>query len=179
MRNIYLPLLLAVSLGLLLTGCNFGAPAGPTETSTLSSDDVLQTAEAIAEATRGAASPTPTREPITATPTQVPETNTPEPTGTSSSPMVTADYNANVRSGPDEVFESIDYLLQGDQAQAVGRFINEENGTWWFIERVGEGRDGWIWGGAVTFSGNENSVPILESPPTPTPGPSPTPTDAS
>lgn len=166
-------------VALLLVGCNFGAPAGPTEAPTLSSDDVLRTAEAIAQATRNAATATSTRAPATPTATVVAETATPEPTATPSSPVLTADYNANVRSGPDEVFDAIDFLLQGDQAEVVGRYLNEENGTWYYIRRIDEGRDGWIWAGAVTFFGNENVIPELESPPTPTPGPSPTPTEVS
>ncbi|MCZ6529185.1 MAG: hypothetical protein O6949_02480, partial [Chloroflexi bacterium] len=56
---------------------------------------------------------------------------------------------------------------------------------WWLIRRFGEaGRDGWVWSGAVTLSGNEAGVPVLEPPPTPTPtpseeptGPPPTPSD--
>jgi hypothetical protein len=161
------------------TGCNFGAQEAATATAEMSSDDVLRTAEAIAEATRNAATATHTRQPTTPTATFVQETPTPEASATPSSPILAADYNANVRSGPDEVFGAIDFLLQGDQAEVVGRYINEENGTWWYIQRIGDGRDGWIWGGAVTFFGNENVIPVLESPPTPTPGPSPTPTEAS
>jgi hypothetical protein len=173
-------LLLPLILGFLLSGCNFGALAGPTATPTLSSDDVLKTAEAMAEATRSAVSPTPTRPAVTATPTPVPATATPAPTATPDVPLVTADYNANVRSGPDEVFGAIDFLLEGDNAEAVGRYLNEDTGYWYFIRRLGElGRDGWIWGGAVTLAGDENVLPLLESPPTPTPGPSPTPTDSS
>lgn len=170
-----LKLMILLAGSLLAAGCNLGGPAGPTATPTLSSEDVLQTAEAMAEMTRQAASPTPSPTPVTPTATEILETATPENTPTPSDARITANYNANVRSGPDEAFPGIDFLLQGDHAQPVGRYENPANGTWWYITRE-EGFDGWIWGGAVTFSGNEASVPLRESPPTPTPGPSATPT---
>lgn len=174
MNPFRIALLLFIGAALLLSGCNIGAPAGPTVTSTLSGEDVMRTAEAIAEATRQASSPTPTINPVTLTPTAVPATATPTVTPTPAAPIVVADYNANVRSGPGEVFEVVDFLLQGDQANAEGRFIHEETGEWFYITREGQGLPGWIWGGAVTVAGNPDAIPFLESPPTPTPGPSPT-----
>jgi len=41
-------------------------------------------------------------------------------------------------------------------------------GTWWYIKRIGQGLNGWVWGGAVTFSGDATGIPYLEAPPTPT-----------
>lgn len=171
-------ILILVAPVLFAAGCTLGGPAGPTATPTLSSEDVLQTAEAMAEMTRQAASPTPSPTPVTPTATEVQQTATPENTPTPSNARVTANYNSNVRSGPDEAFEVIDFLLQGNLAQPTGRYENPVTGTWWYITRE-EGFDGWIWGGAVTFSGNEASVPFRESPPTPTAGPSATPTESS
>jgi uncharacterized protein YgiM (DUF1202 family) len=86
-----------------------------------------------------------------------------------------ADYNANVRSGPDEDFAIVDFLLLGDQANAVGRYLSEETGTWYYLIRLNEGINGWIWGGAVTILGDEDLIPFLDPPPEPTEGPSPTP----
>lgn len=174
MNSFRTTLILMTGTALLMTGCNFGAPAGPTETPTLSSDDVMRTAEAMAEATRQASSPTPTINPATLTPTQSPTTATPTVTSTPSTPVVIADYNANVRSGPGEVFGVVDFLLQGDQASAEGRFIHDDTGVWYYVTREGQGLPGWIWGGAVTVAGNPDTIPFLQSPPTPTPGPSPT-----
>ena len=152
-------------LGLALAACN---PAQePAGTPTISSEDVLRTAEAIAEGTRNAATPTASHTPVTPTATAVLETATPVATSTPLSPIVAANYNANVRSGPDEVFPAIDVLVQGDTANVVGRYTNPANGIWWSIDRIGPGLDGWIWGGAVTLSGDANLVPFLESPPTP------------
>lgn len=167
--------LLAALVSLALAGCGSGAPSAPTDPPTLSSDDVMSTAEAIAEATRQASTPTPTRQLATPTPTDVPTTATPSATSTASSPVVIADYNANVRSGPGEEFDPIDFLYEGDPADVQGRFMEDEIGVWYFITRQDQGIPGWIWSGAVTLQGDPNVIPILESPPTPTPGPSPTP----
>lgn len=167
-----------LAASIFLVGCSFPRAGGPTATPTLSSEDVLQTAQAMAELTRQAASPTPTPTPITPTATRLLESPTPESTPTPSNARVTANYNANVRSGPDEVFVVVDFLLQGNEARPIGRYENPATGTWWYITRE-QGFDGWIWGGAVTFSGNEASVPLRDSPPTPTPGPSITPTPTS
>lgn len=158
---------------LAVTGCNLPAE-GPTPTATLSSDDILRTAEAIAEMTRQAASPTPSPTPVTPTPTMPPETPTPTLTATPSVPMATANYNANVRRGPDESYEVIDFFLQGQQARIAGRYDNPVTGTWWFLRREGQGLDGWVWGGAVTVSGDTSGVPFLTPPPTSTPSPEPT-----
>lgn len=172
--------LVATFLLFVLSGCNL--PSREAGTPTASSEQVLQTARAIAQATLEASSPTPTRAPPTDTPGPPTETFTPEPTGTRSSPLVTANYNANLRSGPGEEYEVIDFFLGGEQANVAGRYDETPIGTWWSIRRIGEGLDGWIWSGAVTFSGSDLGVPVLEPPPTPTPteeppGPSPTPSE--
>lgn len=170
----FIPLLLG--LGLLASGCNFGASPGAETTATLTSDDVMATAEAIAAATRQAVTAVPSPVAATATPSEIPPTEQPSETPTPESPLIVAEYNANVRSGPGEVFPVIDFLLQGDEANAVGQFLNDSTGTWYLLRRIGQGRDGWIWGGAVRVAGDPNLIAFVESPPTPTPGPSPTPT---
>lgn len=149
-----------------LGGCSKAekAPEEPTR----SSEDVIRTAEAIAEQTRQAATPTPSPTPITPTPTEVPETPTPEPTATFGKPMVRANYNANVRSGPDENYPWVDFFFQGQEAEVIGQYMNPRMGVWWFIKRIGEGVNGWVWGGAVTLSGDSSNIPYLQPPPTPT-----------
>ncbi|OGO20336.1 MAG: hypothetical protein A2Z14_19330 [Chloroflexi bacterium RBG_16_48_8] len=130
----------------------------------------MRTAEAIAEKTRQSSTNTP--EPIptemTPSPTVVEVSPTPTPTATPASPKVRADYNANVRSGPDEVYPVIDFFLAGEEADVIGLNIHATMGTWWYIRRIGQGLNGWVWGGAVTFSGDATGIPYLESPPTPT-----------
>ncbi len=157
-----------------LAGCSFGAVGGPTATPTVSSAEVMKTAEAMAQATRDAATPTLSPTPVTPTATVPEVTNTPAATSTPSSPTVRANYNAYIRTGPDEAFDYVDFLLEGKTAQVLGRYENASNGTWWYIQPSGDGLSGWIWSGAVTFSGNQSSVPARQSPPTPTPGPTAT-----
>jgi hypothetical protein len=131
-----------------------------------SSQEVLETAQARAEATRAATFQTPPPTPITPSPTAPLVTDTPVPsiTPTPSQPIAVADYNAYVRSGPDETYENVDFLLQGQRGIILGMYENESSGTWWFIDRIEEGKDGWIWSGAVTVSGNVIGVPVLEAP---------------
>lgn len=180
-KIVYVRWLFGVILILALPACNLTSTEA--STSTPSSEQVLATARAIAQSTLDAASPTPTLAPPTDTPGPPTETFTPEPTDTPSITTAVADYNANIRSGPGEEYEVIDFILAGEAGEIVGRYDNTPIGTWWLIQRFGEaGRDGWVWEGAVTLSGNEASVPILEPPPTPTPtqeppGPTPTPSE--
>ena len=167
-RRATLRLVSAALTALAFGGCTF---FGPRPTPTLSADDVLATAQVMVELTRNASTPTFTPAPATAT--QPLESPTPSATATGPSPVVTANYAANVRSGPGEVYPVIDLMLQGETAAAVGRYDDLTSGRWWMIERLGAGLNGWVWGGAVTFSGDEGSVPILIPPPTPTETPSP------
>jgi hypothetical protein len=153
-----------------LGGCTL---FGPAPTPTLSADAVLSTAQAIAEQTRSAATPTFTLAPVSPTATLPLETGTPTPTATSTSAVVTANYNANVRSGPGENYLVIDVFLQGETAAAVGKYDDPIGGRWWSIHRLAQGIDGWVWGGAVVFSGEDASVPFLIPPPTPTKTPVP------
>lgn len=157
-----------------LAGCNFGAGGGPTATPTLSSADVLKTAQAMAQATRQAASPTATVLPVTETETPIAMTDTPAPTASPSSPTVTANYNAYIRTGPDESYDYIDFLLEGASAQVLGRYDNPSSGTWWYVAPIEKGLDGWVWGGAVSFAGAQSDVPYRQPPPTPTKPPKPT-----
>lgn len=158
----------------ILALCGCADRAGVQETATLSSEDAIRTAEAIADATRHAATPTLSPTPVPPSPTPILATVTPSSTPTPSSAIVTANYNANVRAGPDDTYAWIDYLLQGQPAQVVGRYENPRWGTWWYIHRIGQGKDGWIWSGAVTLSGDASGVPYLPAPPTSTPAPAPT-----
>jgi hypothetical protein len=130
---------------------------------TRTSSEVLATAQARAELTREATFQTPPPTPITPSPTAPLVTLTPTttPTPTPSQPTVTADYNANIRSGPDATYENIDFLLENQQGVIVSLYENETNGTWYFIEHIDQGRDGWIWSGAVTVSGDLSGVNVI------------------
>jgi hypothetical protein len=147
-----------------LTGC--GRAAG---TPTLTSDDVLRTAQAIAELTRSAPTDTSTPAPETATPTVPPSSPTPSVTPTPTFAAATASYNVSVRSGPGEEYPIVDLFLQGQVAQVIGRFEGSPIGTWFLVSRIGQGLNGWVWSGATEVSGDLTLVPVLEAPPTPEP----------
>ncbi len=151
-----------------LAACRGGASSG---TSTPSPEQVIATAEAIAELTRSAVTPTSTRPAWTATPEPPTATATLAATETPETPIVTALFNAYVRSGPDDAHPHVDFILQGQTAEILGQYNNFSSetsaGTWWQIRRIGGGLDGWVYGGAVSVAGNTNFVPALDLVPTP------------
>ena len=152
-----------LSLGLVISACS-STPA------TRSPEQVLASAQAAAELTIQATQLTP--EPsATASATPEADTPTPEPTATPTIDRIiaVADYNAFVREGPDESFSDIDFFLEGQQAEVVGRFENPVSGTWFLISRIEAGRDGWVWSGAVTLNADPSTVPEVEAPSTPEP----------
>ena len=169
MRILKTPLLIMLVFSIALVGCSSGGDSD--QEPTRSSEDVLRTAEAIAEKTRQAVTPTSTNTPIPPSPTVPPATATQEMTPTPSVPIVRPAYNANVRAGPDETYEIIDFFLEGQQAEVVGRYDHPTMGVWWFINRIGQGLNGWVWNGAVILSGNPAAIPYFDPPPTSTPIP--------
>jgi len=139
-----------------------------TEEPTRSSEDVIRTAEAIAEKTRQFSTSTPEPSQVPPSPTTIIDTATPEPTATLASPRVVPKYNSNVRSGPGEEYPIIDFFFVDQEADVIALHIHETMGTWWYIKRIGSGLNGWVWGGAVEFSGDASGIPLWEAPPTPT-----------
>ena len=139
-----------------------------TEEPTRSSEDVIRTAEAIAEKTRQFSTSTPEPTQIPPSPTIIADTATPEPTATLASPQVVPKYNANVRSGPGEEYPIIDFFFVDQEADVIALHIHETTGTWWYIKRIGSGLNGWVWNGAVEFSGDASGIPLWDAPPTPT-----------
>jgi hypothetical protein len=144
-----------------------GAESDLAATPTRSGEEVLATAYAAAEATKIVTVQTLPATPVTPSATVVTSTPTPSATATPDVPIATSDYNAFVREGPDESFPDIDFFLQGQRAEIIGRYDNLTTGTWYYIHRLDAGRDGWVWSGAVTVVGNLDSVPYFESPPLP------------
>ncbi len=166
MRNTRAKWMGTVLILALMAGCRGGEAGTPTP----SSDDVLRTAQAMAELTRAA--PTATWTPVleTSTPTVPAPTSTPSQTATPNFAAATAKYNVSVRSGPGEDYPIVDLFLQGQTAQVIGRYDDSPIGTWYLLTRIGQGINGWVWSGATDVSGDLASVPILEAPPTPGPG---------
>lgn len=153
---------LLVALTILVGACRVGTE----ESSTRSSEAVIATAYADAEQTKQATFQTPP--PTSVTPSPTPPLESPTPamtvTPTPGQPVVTADYNAYVRFGPDESYDNLDFFLAGQRAFVVGRYESEINGTWWYIRRIDEGKDGWVWSGVVTLTGDASGILILEAP---------------
>lgn len=159
----------ALALAVLASACG-GGPSGPP---TMTSEDILATAQAIAEMTRSAPTATPSAPPATSTPTPMPVTPTPSATVTADFPAAVSKYNVSVRSGPGEDYPIVDLFLQGQLAQIIGRFDDTPIGTWWSVVRIGQGINGWVWSGATDVTGDTSGVPLLEAPPTPEPGATP------
>ena len=148
-----------LALAMALGACSGGRGGTPTP----SADDVIRTAEAMAEQTRQAATPTLSPTPMPPTATFTPATPTPAVTATPEilGPVVTADYPVKVRSGPGEEYEEVDLFLTGQMARVVGRFDDTSIGTWYLVERIDVGKDGWVWSGAVTLAGDPAVIPVV------------------
>ena len=148
-----------ITLGMALGACS-GARAG---TPTPSAEDVIRTAEAMAEQTRQAATPTPSPTPVTPTPTLTPATPTVALTVTPvvSGPVATANYPVKVRRGPGEEYEEVDLFLTGQMGRVVARYDDTPIGTWYLLQRIDVGKDGWVWSGAVTLAGDPALIPVV------------------
>jgi len=146
-------------MALVLAGCG-GVGRG---TPTPSAEDVIRTAEAMAEQTRQAATPTSSATPVTPTATFMPVTPTITGTATPAvtGPVVTALYPVSVREGPGEAYTQVDLLLTDQMARVVGRFDDTPIGTWYLIQRIDVGKDGWVWSGAVTLVGDTALIPVV------------------
>lgn len=156
---------LAVAAAVVLAGCR----ADTSGTPTVDAESVIGTAQAVAQLTRAAVSPTALPTQVTASPTTQSATPTITSTPAPAGPTATAAYNANVRSGPGVEFERIDDFYQGQTATLTGRRVNSLGELWWYIHRTGGGWDGWVWDGAVVVTGDVSGVPYLELPGTATP----------
>jgi hypothetical protein len=79
--------------------------------------------------------------------------------------MVTANVNANVRSGPDTAYNVVGSLLPGQAATIVGR---NDAYTWWYIDFPGvAGNHAWIAGSVVTSACVPAVVQVVAAPPLP------------
>jgi uncharacterized protein YraI len=162
---------ISIVLLFLLTSCNLLSPATPTVDpvvkamqQTLDVQNAVATLQAQTQAAAPVVPPTsavPTLAPVVPTvaapPTEVPVVK------------VTANVNANCRSGPGGNFDYMGVLNQGQSADVIGKFTG--NGTWWKV-KLGD-KECWVTGDAVAVTGDANSVAMLVSPPTPTPVPPP------
>lgn len=108
----------------------------------------------------GSASPSPTTT-TTSTATTIPVA------ATACVPNVITNTDANVRSGPGQVYTILGQLPQGSGANVSGK---NSDGTWWYIEFAG-GQNGhaWIAGSVTTAVCIPGNIAIIAAPPTPIP----------
>jgi len=95
---------------------------------------------------------------------------------TQCTPLVTTTTDANVRSGPGQVYPILGVIPLGGTATVDGR--NAE-GTWWYIQfAAGSGGHAWIAGSVTTATCIPNGLAVIAAPPTPvfTPTHTPPPT---
>lgn len=108
----------------------------------------------------GSASPSPT-ETTTSTATVLPLT------ATACGPTVITNTDANVRSGPGQVYGILGQLPQGSSANVSGK---NSDGTWWYIEfAAGQNGHAWIAGSVTTATCIPDTLAIVAAPPTPIP----------
>lgn len=95
------------------------------------------------------------------------------PTSISNDPIVTANVDANVRSGDSTAYPVVGSLPVGFQAAILG--ISTSGSGWYYIE-LDNGRRGFISPTIVTVAGNLANIPRIDPPPVPaTPTPTPRP----
>jgi uncharacterized protein YgiM (DUF1202 family) len=100
----------------------------------------------------------------------------PSPTAVDTDPRVTANVNANVRTGDGTNYPRFATLMAGQTAPVLGV---SSTGSGWFHIQLPDGRRGWIASSVVTAEGDIRGVPRIDPPPppaTPTPAATPTPT---
>lgn len=94
-------------------------------------------------------------------------TNTPIPTPTPDGVNLTITRAVqNVRTGPGLNYDILGQLPQGSTARVIGANIDF---SWVAISF--RGTTGWLSRGILDLTGNTNTVPVLQAPPTPTPLP--------
>ena len=90
-----------------------------------------------------------------------------EPVEEACTPSVTAVMNANCRYGPGSVYDELDYLMEGETADALGR---SADWAWWYVRLMDSQQMCWVWDGAVEAECTDQ-LPVIAAPPTPTPLP--------
>lgn len=98
------------------------------------------------------------------TPSPTTEVNVPaQPSATQCYPMVTANTDVNVRTGPSTAYDIIGYLPAGGTAPIAGR--NDGN-SWWYIDFAGG--HAWVAGSVTTATCLPAVVQVVAAPPLPT-----------
>jgi uncharacterized protein YraI len=78
---------------------------------------------------------------------------------------VTTNTDANVRSGPGQVYSVLGVIPQGGTAPVAGKNFD---GTWWYIQfAAGSGGHAWIASSVTTATCIPNELAVISAPPTP------------
>lgn len=80
-------------------------------------------------------------------------------------PMVSVTKGTNCRSGPGRVYD----LIGGAEVGARFVLVGKSSATNYWIMRLPDGRECWLWGEYAVVEGNVNSLPEYAVPPTPLP----------
>ncbi|MBI9046356.1 MAG: hypothetical protein JEZ06_17820, partial [Anaerolineaceae bacterium] len=116
--------------------------AGMTQTEALKPPDNNPPPEPQVPTTESA----PVKQDPTATAT-ITETPTETLTPTLSTVMVSVSVNTNCRSGPGEAYTYVGALMEGEEAEVVGKAKNEQ---FWVIKNPDAAGECWIWGQYAT-----------------------------
>ncbi len=79
---------------------------------------------------------------------------------------LTANVNANCRTGPNVIFDEYGYLLEGESAPAIGR---ASDNSWYVAQLPDRPKACWISASIVSINFDPAVLSIVASPPTPTP----------
>ena len=115
----------------------------------------------VRSASGGEPLPEPTIPPAAATAT-LPAPTVPLPSATPESARVTANVNANVRSGPGTNYPVVGGLMTGESALVTGR---NGDASWWQINL--QGQSAWIANSVVTANAQAANAPVVSAPPPP------------
>lgn len=80
-------------------------------------------------------------------------------------PTLNIVQSANIRSGPGFNYPIIGGLEAGKTAPLLGRDASAQ----WYVIHFGTSAQGWVSGQVAAYSGDSNSLPVIEAPPPPPP----------
>ena len=116
-----------------------------------------------------APTPVPTQPAPTLAPTAAPAATQPIPptvipTMVSTTAKVSVSVDTNCRQGPSVQYPILGGLLVGEEAEIVGRLVNN---SYWLIKNPDAAGDCWITGAYATAVGPYDQVPVRTAPPLP------------
>jgi len=110
------------------------------------------------------------------TPTKTPTpaanlTTTTTPLIAPSGCQVTLEINANCRVGPGTMYDVRDYLMIGENVQAIGR---SQDSGWFFVQNPKSGKECWLASSIVQVQCDVAGLPVFQAPSLPTTTPTAT-----